>query len=66
MSNEIIRRAAQEAGVKLWRIADKLGMNDGNFSRMLRKELPAEKQMEILEIIRELQSGGQKHETERF
>ena len=66
MSNEIIRRAVQEAGVKLWQIADKLGMNDGNFSRMLRKELPEEKQKEILEIIRESQSGGQKHETERF
>ena len=65
MSNERIRSAAKSAGVKLWQIADRLGMNDGNFSRMLRKELPEERQRQILGIIEQLAAGGEQNETER-
>ena len=39
MANEDIRIMAKEKGVKLWELADVLGINDGNFSRKLRKEL---------------------------
>ena len=39
-TNQNIRKAAAEAGVKLWQIADKLGYTDSCFSRLLRKELP--------------------------
>lgn len=66
MCNLKIRTAAKDAGVKLWQIADRLGMNDGNFSRMLRKELPRERQREILGIITEIAKGGTEHETERI
>lgn len=53
-ANEDIRKAASEAGVKLWMIADAIGMNDSYFSRLLRKELPDEKRITILRAIEEL------------
>ena len=40
MCNLEIREAAKENGVFLWQIAEVYGVNDGNFSRKLRKELP--------------------------
>ena len=55
MKNQDIRRAAQNAGVKLWRIADALGITDASFSRVLRKELSDEKKAEIFGIIEKLQ-----------
>lgn len=51
MKNAEIRSAAQAAGVRLWRIAQELGMNDGNFSRKLRVELPEAEREKILGII---------------
>ncbi len=54
MANNIIRTRAKETGVKLWQIADKLGINDGNLSRKLRHELPEAEQTKILNIINEL------------
>jgi hypothetical protein len=54
MYNREIRKRAAESGIKLWQIADALGMNDGNFSRKLRKELPDEEKQKIIEIIRRL------------
>ena len=59
--NDAIRKAAKEKGVRLWQIAEKLGVNDGNFSRRLRRELPEEEQRRILGIIKELSAreGGE-------
>ena len=51
MKNKEIRTYAKEKGVKLWQIAAELGINDGNFSRKLRKELPAEQKEKIMQII---------------
>ena len=51
MYNKEIREAAKAAGVKLWQIAAVLGVNDGNFSRKLRRELPQEEKAKILIII---------------
>ncbi|MCI7649353.1 MAG: hypothetical protein SO436_04025 [Oscillospiraceae bacterium] len=51
MQNADIRTAAKNADVKLWQIADKLGINDGNFSRRLRRELPQEEKEKIFGII---------------
>ena len=53
--NQTIRRTAAAAGVKLWQIADRMGYTDSYFSRLLRKELPKDKQAEILRIIAELE-----------
>ena len=54
MSNQDIRRTAAGAGVKLWQIADALGMADCSFSRKLRKELPQDEKEKIFSIIRRL------------
>ncbi len=58
MKNLDIRTEAKNAGVKLWQIADELGMTDGNFSRKLRKELNPEEKAKIKSIIAELKGGN--------
>ena len=55
-ANVDIRTAAEQAGIKLWQIADRYGVYDGNFSRLLRKELPTEKKERIFAIIAELKA----------
>lgn len=54
MNNLDIRKVAEKSNVKLWRIAEYLGITDGNFSRKLRKELPEEEKQKILTAIDEL------------
>ena len=54
MKNQDVRRTAAGAGVKLWQIAEALGIADCSLSRKLRRELPAEEKEKIFEIIREL------------
>lgn len=60
MANEIIREAASSAGIRLWQIADELGMADGNFSRKLRKEFASDEQARVLSIIQKLAEEGRK------
>lgn len=59
MTNHEIRQTAKKSGVKLWQIADKLGINDGNLSRKLRHELTESERVNILNIIAELAKGAQ-------
>lgn len=54
MNNAEIRKAAGGAGVKLWQIAEELGIADATFSRKLRHELRNEEREQIMEIIRRL------------
>ena len=54
MVNQDIRRTAADAGVKLWQIAEALGIADCSLSRKLRRKLPAEEKERIFSIIREL------------
>lgn len=54
MANVDIREAATRDGVKLWQIADAMGITDGNLSRKLRKELPQEEKDRIFSIIGQL------------
>lgn len=51
MSNSIIREYAKSKGVFLWQIAERVGVNDGNFSRKLRNEFSKEDAQKILSII---------------
>lgn len=50
-ANMEIRNAAKKAGIRLWEVAAACGINDGNFSRKLRQELPQEEKEKILAII---------------
>ena len=54
MRNQDIRRTAAGAGVKLWQIADALGIADCSLSRKLRKELPLDEKEKIFSIIQRL------------
>lgn len=54
MHNQDIRRAAAGAGIKLWQVADTLGIADGSLSCKLRHELPVEEKKKIFSIIQEL------------
>ncbi len=50
-TNIDVRRTAAGAGVKLWQIAEALGMADCSLSRKLRRELPVEEKEQIFKII---------------
>ena len=54
VKNQDMRNAAKKADIKLWQIAEKLGIWDATFSRKLRKELPQEEKEKIIGIIAEL------------
>lgn len=54
MKNKEIRDYANAKNVKLWQIAAKLGINDGNFSRKLRFELSEDEKEKIKAIIHEI------------
>lgn len=54
MTNDDIRQAAKDSGVKLWEVADRIGINDGNLSRKLRHELSSEMRCQIMTAISEI------------
>lgn len=60
MANQDIRKSIEGNNLKYWEIAYRLRMNDGNFSRKLRKELPEDEKKRIFKIVDEL-----KNEKER-
>ena len=51
MKNQDIRHAADAANVKLWQVAEALGITDSTFSRRLRRELPDEEKAKIMGLI---------------
>ena len=51
MKNNAIRRAAKLHGVKLWEVAEALGMADSAFSRKLRHELSDEERARVMAAI---------------
>ena len=54
MRNKDVKNYAKAKGIRLWQIAEVLHINDGNFSRKLRKELSEAQKQEIVRIIDEL------------
>ena len=54
MTNADIRESTTKKKVRLWQIAQELGINDGNFSRKLRNELSEDTKKRIYKIIDEL------------
>lgn len=59
MNNLDIRNEAKAAKVKLWQIADALGIVDTTFSRKLRKEFSPEEKTKIRGIISNLKDVTQ-------
>lgn len=58
LANKTIRETAKRSGVRLWEIAYDMGITDATLSRKLRRELPADEQTRILDIIARI-SGNQ-------
>ena len=52
--NQDIKMKAKRNNVKLWEVADKLGIADTTMSRWLRKELPTDKKQAMLDIINQI------------
>ena len=51
MTNLGVKNAAKAAGVRLWELADQLGIADTTLSKKLRRELPAAEQEKMVAII---------------
>ena len=58
-SNQDIREAIKNSGVKYWQVAERFGVCDGNFSRKLRKEMPKEEKERIYTIIQNLKGENE-------
>ena len=52
--NDTIKEYAKVCGVKLWQIAERLGMQDSNFSKKLRHQLTLDEEQKICKIIDDL------------
>ncbi len=50
-TNEAIREVLKTHNVKLWQLADILNVSEMTVNRMLRHELPADKQNVIISLI---------------
>ena len=49
-----IKTLAYNKSVKMWQIAERYGLHEGNFSRLLRHPLSEEKRERIVTIINEI------------
>ena len=49
--NDSIKEYAKNSGVKLWQVAEALGMQDSNFSKKLRHQLTPTEEQRICKII---------------
>lgn len=54
MTGAEVKQLAKENGVFLWQIAEKMGINDGNFSRKLRKPLNDSDTAKVLDAVEQL------------
>lgn len=63
--NQTIKEYAKVSGVKLWQVAEALGMQDSNFSKKLRHALTPTEEQRICEIIDMISAEqGKKEDTE--
>lgn len=56
MSGAEIKSYILSEGIRLWQVADKLGITDGNFSRRLRKTFNDNEINKIKAIVNELKN----------
>ena len=58
LANTEIREAAKRNGVRLWQVAEVIGIADATFSRKLRRELPASERERVMTVIEKLAGEG--------
>lgn len=68
--NQTIKEYAKISGVKLWQVAEALGLQDSNFSKKLRHQLAPAEEQRICEIIDQIAAvrekmGDVKNETQK-
>ena len=66
MANRDVKLAAAGAGVRMWQIADEMGMLDSSLSRKLRHELHDDEKAKIFAIIDKLAGGDHIAEKSRI
>ena len=49
-----VRKKIKTYGLRQWQVAKRYGLHEGNFSRMLREELPEDIKVRIFQIIEQL------------
>jgi len=54
MKNKEVRTAIKSAGLSQWQVAESYGLNEGNFSRLLRREFSTEKKEKVMLAIERL------------
>lgn len=58
MKNAQIRSYAMSKRVRLWEVAERLGISESTMTRKLREELSAEEQERIISLIDEIAGGA--------
>lgn len=54
MSNEEIRMWMHKNGVRMWEVADKIGICESNFSKWWRHPLDTDKKKAVMRSVREI------------
>lgn len=62
MNNLTIRALANLNQVKLWEVADEIGVSESTFFRLLRREVEKDKEEKIVNAIKNIK----KHRNEKF
>lgn len=57
MNNQDIRELITQNNLKYWQVANKYGISDGNFSRLLRYTVTDEVKEKIIKAINELKEA---------
>ena len=55
-TNQNVRDILQKKRIFQWEIAEKLGLHDSNFTRLLRKELTEEMKIKVFAAISEIEA----------
>ena len=58
-NNDNIRQAAKDNGVFLWQVAERYGVSEAHFCRVMRKQLTEEQEARIMDIIAEIHAENQ-------
>lgn len=53
-ANKDIRRTLERENIYQWQVAEKLGMQDSNFSKLLRTEMTENKKRDVLLAIKQI------------
>ena len=54
--NTDFREYAKSKGARFWQIADKLGVSEATFTRMMRHELTAEEKRKMMKAVDEIKN----------